>query len=681
MLRFSRLLAPLLLLSILGMAVFACTDDIAQVAEEPPTQSTTDSATTRQAVSAEQSDTEVQQSDEAKQQTSIQAESDEQEQAVEIQEEAEQAQEEVAQEEEQAEESGERSDTGTNIQVSGVDEPDVIKTDGEHLYVLDSDRLSIIAIDDDGIELRSTLWFDTPGMLHTLGEQQLLLAGDTLLALRTVDINYNEWEVRWFTQSRWTFFEWWGRWRWEALFANRQPDRNLTQLVEIDISDPGQPWIRRTLDLDGDLLGARLVDGSARILLRSIHERVDPDTMAPYYVLYEYESAAAYETRGRIERAGQPLHDFDDIFTSGRAEVFADALVTLLTFDLSEGGARLGQWGAVAVLTEGAETTVYASVNSLYVAQRESYYGPTHIHRFDLSDAMSPTYAGSAEAPGRLINQFALSEYRGHLRVATTLEDVSPTRSEIWIYEVSQSGMQNVSTLTNLGTTELIYAVRFMGERAFVVTFRQIDPLYITVLSDPREPFVAGELKLPGFSRYMHPLSSGRLLAVGQDADPSTGRPLGLQLSLFDVSDSYNPRLLDQLKPAAEHRGFAVGWPEVDHRAFTYDEGIAYVPSLLLDANAYEFAGRVFAVGVNCDELSLLGEFGGELDSFPVRVIPINGLLYVLSWNQVSTNQDGLLIQRIAPPDAPSDQSEFRERDRIHVSRGEAQYERLSGCD
>ncbi len=679
--RFLRLLAPLLLLSILGMAMFACTDDIAQVAEEPPTQSTTDSATTRQAVSAEQSDTEVQQSDEAKQQSSMQAESDEQAQAVEMQEEAEQAQEEVAQEalfreEEQAEESGERSDTGTNIQVSGVDEPDVIKTDGEHFYVLDSDRLSIISIDDDGLELRSTLWFDTPGMLHILGEQQLLLAGDTLLALRTVGINYDEWWSRWSTQSRRMFRNWYShlQWRWWPPKANF--DRTLTQLVEIDISDPAQPWIRRILSVEGDLLGARLVDANARILLRSIPEQLDPGTTSPNYVLYEYESAAAYETRDRIDRAGKPLLDLDDTFTSGRTVVFADALVTLLTFDLSEGGTGLGQWGAVAVPTDGAETTVYASVNSLYVAQRDSDYGPTDIHRFDLSDAMSPRFVGSAEAPGRLINQFALSEYRGHLRVATTLEDVSPTRSEIWIYEVSQSGMQHVSTLTNLGTTELIYAVRFMGDRAFVVTFRQIDPLYITVLSDPREPFVAGELKLPGFSRYMHPLNSGRLLTVGQDADPYTGQLLGLQLSLFDVSDSYNPRLLDQLKPTAEYRELAVGWPEVDHRAFTYDEGVAYVPSLLLDDYDDVGAGRVFAVGVNCDELSLLGEFGGELGSFPVRVIPVNELLYVLSWNQ-----DGFLFQRIARPDLPTDQSEFQERDRIHVSGGEAEYERLSGCD
>ena len=678
---FLRLLVPLLLLSILGMTVFACTDDIAQVAEEPPTQSTTDSATTRQAVAAKQSDAEAQQSDQTEQQTAMQETSDEQSQAseeqeVEYQEQEEEAAEESMEEEEEAQagESGERSDTGTNVQVSGVDEPDVIKTDGEHFYVLDSDRLSIIAIDDDGIELLSTVTFDTPGMLHILGEQQLLLAGDTLLALRTIGIKYDELWPRWTTQSRWMFWYWWSQWRWEALVANGNLDGTLTQLVEIDISDPAQPWIRRILGVEGDLLGARLVDASARILLRSIPEQLE--IASPRYVLYEYESAAAYASRERVDRTGEPLIDINETFTSGGTVFFADALVTLLTFDLSGGGTGLAQWGAVAVPTEGAETTVYASVNSLYVAQRESFYGPTDIHRFDLSDAMSPTFAGSAEAPGRLINQFALSEYRGHLRVATTLEDVSPTRSEIWIYEVSPVGMQHVSTLTNLGITELIYAVRFMGERAFVVTFRQIDPLYITDLSDPREPFVAGELKLPGFSNYMHPLSSGRLLAVGQDANPNTGQPLGLQLSLFDVSDSYNPRLLDQLKPAAEYREFAVGWPEADHRAFTYDEGIAYVPSLLIDEYDGGGAGRVFAVGVNCDELSLLGEFGGEVGSFPVRVIPVNEWLYVLSWNQ-----DGFLFQRIARPDLPTDQSEFQERDRIHVSGGEAEYERLSGCD
>lgn len=289
---------------------------------------------------------------------------------------------------------------------------------------------------------------------------------------------------------------------------------------------------------------------------------------------------------------------------------------------------------------------------------------------------MSPIYAGSAEAPGRLINQFALSEFRGHLRVATTLEDVSPARSEISIFAVSADGMQHLSTLTNLGTTELIYAVRFKGDRALVVTFRQINPLYIADLSDPLQPFVAGELKLPGLSRYMHPLGSGRLLALGQDADPTTGWPLGLQLLLFDVSDSYNPRLLDQLKPAAEYRGITVGWPEVDHRAFTYHDGVAYVPGLIIDDDTHHGEGRVFGIRVTCNELSLAYAFGGELDGFPVRILPVGDLLYVLSWQA-----EGFLFQRIVPPNLSSVQSEILERDRIHVSGNSAEYQRFDDCD
>ena len=673
-----RIITSVLLFVLIGAIANACSDEIAQVVQEstdqaePPASRTSD--TTEQQRSAQVS-TEAQGDDEQEEaEESYEEEAEYEEQADEA-EAAMQEEEEMEADEAAAEEGGERSDTGTNIQVSGVDEPDVIKTDGQHFYVLDSERLSVIAITASGLTLRSTVAFHTPGLMHVLGEQQLLLAGDTVLALRTIGINENETFRR--LQSTFpnnVFFQWWYDLYASDTYQRGFIDHPMTQLIEIDVSDPAQPWVRRRMEVEGDLLGARLVGSSARVLLRSVPDLLDPETLSPNYQLREYESAVAYTTGHGIDRTDAPLTDINDTFTSGRAVLFADALVSLLTFDLSNEGTGLGRWGSLSAATTGTETTVYSSVNSLYVAQRESYVGPTEIRRFDLSNPMEPTYAGSNEAPGRLINQFALSEFRGHLRVATTLEDVSPTRSEIWIFEVLDDGLEHVSTLTDLGITELIYAVRFMGERAFVVTFRQIDPLYIADLSNPREPFVAGELKLPGFSRYMHPLGSGRLLGVGQDADPSTGQPTGLQLSLFDVSDSYNPRLLDQLKPVPTSRWELIGWPEVDHRAFTYHEGVAYVPSL--DVTNWQYEGRVFGVAVECNELSLLGEFSGELETFPVRVIPINDLLYVLSWGR-----EGFLLQRYSPFVPVEVQDEYREQDRLQVSGSSAEYQRLSDCD
>ena len=164
-------------------------------------------------------------------------------------------------------------------------------------------------------------------------------------------------------------------------------------------------------------------------------------------------------------------------------------------------------------------------------------------------------------------------------------------------------------------------------------------------------------------------------MAVGQDADPETGWPLGLQLSLFDVSDSHDPRLLDQLKPAPEHPGPVQGWPEIDHRAFTYDEGIAYVPALLLDEYDWSGVGHVYAVAVSCDELTLLGAFGGEPGAFPVRVIPIRQRLYVLSWGA-----DHFLLQQFSPPARIAGLGRFLEQDRIRVYSDSGQPRDDSDC-
>ncbi len=536
---------------------------------------------------------------------------------------------------------GERSETGTNIQVVGVDEPDVIKTNGERFCVLDAERRSIIAIGDGGLELVGELTFDPPGSVHILGHQQLLLAGDTLLALRTIGFDTDEFWNRWHTQARRVWANWWWYFRGEQAIAEQVPQEPLPQLVEVDISDPSNPWIRRSLEVEADLLGARLVDSSARILLRTDDfELLDEDTIVPLIDLCEYGSGAADQPGQCPESVTRQLIDPEALRDRSGFRAF-DAIVVLLTFDLSEAGAGLGRWGSVTAGTEGRDATVYATANSLYVAQFDRDYGRTEIQRFDLGDPMSSRRAGAETARGRLINQFALSEFRGHLRVATTIEDAWPTESAITVFELSETSMRWVTSLNGLGTTELIHAVRFMGEQAFVVTFRQIDPLYVIDLSDPFAPFVAGELKLPGFSRYLHPLGGGRLIGVGQDADPSTGWPLGLQLSLFDVSAPQDLKVIDQLKPETSTSGYAgyvQGWPEIDHRSFTYHRSVAYVPALLVSEEDWSGSGRVYAIGVSCEELTLLERFGGEPGLLPVQVIPLAERLYVLSWGRTASS-------------------------------------------
>ena len=226
---------------------------------------------------------------------------------------------------------------------------------------------------------------------------------------------------------------------------------------------------------------------------------------------------------------------------------------TLSVATLTDLGSDTG--AATGVIARGE--TVYASFESLYVATNvwvpadvaetvpsrlEEEYS-TAIHKFDITGDAAE-YRASGSVDGSLLNQFSLDEFDGRLRVATTQgapwgfrED---SESFITVLEERRGELVQVSQVGDMGKGERIFAVRFMGDVAYVVTFRQVDPLYVVDLSDPADPTVAGELKIPGYSAYLHPLGDGLILGVGQDADDE-GVTQGTKVSLFDVSDPANP--------------------------------------------------------------------------------------------------------------------------------------------
>ncbi|MCW2680782.1 MAG: hypothetical protein JWM62_2183, partial [Frankiales bacterium] len=254
------------------------------------------------------------------------------------------------------------------------------------------------------------------------------------------------------------------------------------------------------------------------------------------------------------------------------------------TLDLARG---LGPRDTTAVTTDG--DLVYASEDRLYVAtSRWGTTAPpadlpssdtttadieqevsTELHAFDTSSRDRTTYTGSGSVPGYVMGRWALSSHEGHLRVATTSAppwggDV-PSESSVVVMEERGNGLVQVGRLNGLGVGERIYAVRYFGDLATVVTFRQTDPLYVVDLADPTAPALLGELKIPGFSTYLHPVEDDLLLGVGMDTD-ADGRTTGMQVSLFDLSDRSKPVQVDRL-PLGQ------GWTPAadDSRAFGYD--------------------------------------------------------------------------------------------------------------
>ena len=197
------------------------------------------------------------------------------------------------------------------------------------------------------------------------------------------------------------------------------------------------------------------------------------------------------------------------------AEYSGTSMLTVLTFDLTADS--LGDGLPVSIVADG--DTVYSNGTSLYVASDQRWrvmtdeagsYDRTAIYKFDVSAPGKPRYVGAGEVDGWLLNQYAMSEWDGFLRVATTSGDAwgeaANSESAVYVLAERDNRLVEVGAVTGLGVTERIYSVRYVGPIAFLVTFRQIDPLYTVDLSDPTAPKVLGELKVTGYSSYLHPI-------------------------------------------------------------------------------------------------------------------------------------------------------------------------------
>jgi uncharacterized secreted protein with C-terminal beta-propeller domain len=461
----------------------------------------------------------------------------------------------------------------TTVHEAGVDEPDLVKTDGRRLVSVAGGRLRVLEL----ASRRVTAVLDLPAG----GPAQLLLHGDRALVIVPSD-----------------------GWRSGA-------DRPAgARFVLVDLTGAGR--VLGTLTVDGMFVDGRQVGGVARLVVRSGPRLrfVGPDdrpstdatrteaarsanrqvlarsSIDDWLPRYELDSGAEQQ-QGRLVDCARVSHP---------AAYSGATMLTVLTVDL---GGQLGTGDPVGIVADG--DVVYGTATSLYVAAQprppladrpvrgteplpRSRPQRTEVHKFDLPGPRRPRYVASGEVAGRLLNQYALSEHDGRLRVATTLDlgdggaacCAGPPRSESAVTVLAQRGdrLVQVGRLAGLGKGERIYAVRFLGPVGYVVTFRQTDPLYTVDLADPERPRAVGELKIPGYSAYLHPAGGSTLIGVGQDATDQ-GRLLGTQVSLFDVGDPARPR-----RTARYH--LPGGWSEVesDPHAFLHwpASGLVVVP-------------------------------------------------------------------------------------------------------
>ncbi|HET9258997.1 MAG TPA: beta-propeller domain-containing protein [Acidimicrobiia bacterium] len=507
--------------------------------------------------------------------------------------------------------------SGTNVQVEGVDEPDMVKTDGERIVLLaEGDLIVVDVTGPEPVEVGRLAIGD-------LSVQNLFLSGDRVLLFGSV------WSAVPIPFS-------------EDRMIAPVPDTPTIRIVEVDISS--DPELVRTMSIDGAFVSGRMVDDSVRLVLssgpvgfewsyptgsglRAEREAIEenqqiirdssPDNWIPYYLVTDADGNVIDEgTLFDCERAGHP-EEFSGL-----------DMLSVVTIDLASG---IQVVDATGVLATG--DIVYSSEQNLYVAtQRWSDWrwletgevserpeGPTtEIHMFDVSSADISEYVASGSVDGYLLNQFSMDEHNGVLRVATTTSPNgwgadAESESKITVLRPGDASLAKIGEVGGLGKSEQIYSVRFMGDVGYVVTFRQTDPLYTIDLSDPSAPAMVGELKIPGYSAYLHPVGEGLVMGVGQDAT-DTGQVLGTQVSIFDVSDLANPQRVDTFT-LSEGTNSQV---EYDHHAFLYWKGLTVIPvqKYWWDEEKEEmFMGAIALRVAESGELEDLGEIihpGGE---------------------------------------------------------------------
>jgi uncharacterized secreted protein with C-terminal beta-propeller domain len=523
----------------------------------------------------------------------------------------------------------------TNVQEAGVDEPDIVKTDGNRIVAVAQARVHLVGLDGGKMRLRNTLPDTMVRNVFLSGERVLVFSGQTAQTFEP--------------GSRW---------------AGQQ-----AALTMYDISNLSDPRLIARLTIDGDVLDARLVGTQVRVATVS-----SPDVDAPSPV-YSPDGGISQKSKDEL-RAAVAKTNVDDWIPAytlqdgagaevsngplvecanlARPETFSGLdTVAVSSFDIES---ALQSRKTVGVVAAGQQ--IYANDTSTYVSTtdwtRDGSPAKTSLHKFVTAQSGASTYKGSGEVPGTLLNQYAMSEYDGVLRVASTVSERrgwvnsrQTTEGVVTTLQEEGGGLRQLGQVGGLGKqdNESIRSVRFIEERGYVVTFRQTDPLYVLDLRNAAAPKVVGELKIPGYSGYLHPIGENLLLGVGQSgldsgngsSPPIRGGQTGVQFSLFDISDPALPRRID-----TQTYGGGTAAAEFDPKAFLYwqPRNLIIAPTNLHGDHRGRgvFSGLVL-LRANADGFKELGRLASPQAYGPVnRSLVIGDTVYTLSDQALQAN-------------------------------------------
>lgn len=503
----------------------------------------------------------------------------------------------------------------TNVQVAGVDEPDIVKNDARYIYIISGNTLAIIdAYPAENAKVVSkTEIADTPKDIFVTGDRLVLFttAWDDGTDLVTPAVKSGEMA--------------------KIAPVPRRYGTQVTHAILYDIADRANPKVLRDYSIEGDYIDARLIGQTVYMITREqiypyydhivvpvlregTRTAIKPDVwyFDNHESQYTFTTITSLDTGSGNEKAAETylLGTGNTVYVSENA-IYVSYQRYHPVIYRKDGPVLVGSSGSGVSVA----SPVSRDFNTLPAEERQSLISDlrsgeedalkrqevdqttTAIHKIAIGDG-AIRYVAMGEVPGALHNQFSMDEYGGNLRTATTSSVY--TRSGQYTYNnvfVLNGQMDTIGSLTHIAEQETIYSTRFVGDRLYMVTFRRIDPFFVIDLSSPENPKILGKLKIPGYSDYLHPYDASHIIGIGKETSSNEWGGVstsGVKLALFDVSDVENPKQLDKVQIGDAGSDSAALY---DHHAFLFNRNkdILVIPIRAVSASPVvkgEYSGK-----------------------------------------------------------------------------------------
>lgn len=589
----------------------------------------------------------------------------------------------------------------TNVQVDGVDEADWAKTDGKFVYQISGNRVLISDITNPSSpKLAATLEYDEKDNFYPVemyvDDRRLVVIGQHNVVTPLVGGGASGTGSSGSGSSSPSSAPSSGK----MSIMPVVPMVSTVQTKVYELDDSGKPTLKRETEIEGNYVSSRKIDSALYIVTNKyaynyaypMEKRMVVDSLpAPSDPSVSIEPVYGDTTNG-ADLKKLPL---SDIRYFPNAVDSSMMLIGALDLDRPEQAFQISAY-------LGSGQTIYASSKHLYVAIAKSvpdgdtFQIVTHIYKFRL-DRGNVLYVGEGSVPGNVLNQFSMDEHNGYFRIATTKDawtSAGEYRSSNNLYVLDEQ-LKTIGTLEDLAPGERIYSARFLGGRAYMVTFRQVDPLFVIDLRSPTKPAVLGQLKIPGYSDYLHPYDDNHIIGFGKETvelpvkgmgkDATMAYYQGMKIALFDVSDVSHPK--EMFKEVIGDRG-TNSELLYNHKAllFSKEKGLMAFPVELMEIQnkdqieqggfpaygQFVYQGAyVYGIDLNKgftlrgrishlsqDDLAKSGQYGYDYGRTVRRILYAGNTLYTLSERMLKANDLGSLNERgsltyPAPPENP----------------------------